>query len=377
MNITEYSPKDLFWIPKKLRHLLHLSNPFLINTLNIWNSWKSKLICQYSPSTPLSSIDWQSPDLKKVIETWKTHGVSKLKDILVKTSVITKRELEEKTESNLMWLHYFQLRSRLDQRDIQEHLQGGGEGGRETPFDILLALEDDSTKHKLSTIYHILIDAVSWPNTYLIKKWDQDCSLMDDERLSNSFPLTTLTVTNIFPIKIQLIKLLYRWYITPALLFKRKLKPSDGCWERCHQRADYIHWWWSCPLIQSFWQEVILAIQGITDFKLHNLPSVLLLNLCSEELVPSSKRRIVSILLSLAKTEIASRWKAPKQPDVSSWYDRIWKSFLLLNITDRILKLSTPTYRSTLECDWFPIFTYMSQKNIVFSKYYDITFRIF
>lgn len=130
MNITEYSPKDLFWIPKKLRHLLHLSNPFLINTLNIWNSWKSKLICQYSPSTPLSSIDWQSPDLKKVIETWKTHGVSKLKDILVKTSVITKRELEEKTESNLMWLHYFQLRSRLDQRDIQEHLQGGGGEGR-------------------------------------------------------------------------------------------------------------------------------------------------------------------------------------------------------------------------------------------------------
>lgn len=85
--------------------------------------------------------------------------------------------------------------------------------------------------------------------------------------------------------------------------------------------------------------------------KLQNSPSTLLLHLWSEE-VSRDKEQIITILLSLVKIEIAAKWKSDKEPSISSWFDSIWKSFILSKITDRIFTYTNPSYRSKLENNW-------------------------
>lgn len=69
----------------------------------------------------------------------------------------------------------------------------------------------------------------------------------------------------------------------------------------------------------------------------------MLLHLWSEKEVPADKDQMVTILLSLAKTEIAAAWKSTKAPSISSCFDRIWKSLILSKITER-----STTYSSVI-----------------------------
>lgn len=94
--------------------------------------------------------------------------------------------------------------------------------------------------------------------------------------------------------------------------------------------------------------------------------------------------KIGTILLSLAKTEIATHWKPTSDPSISAWFNRIWKSFILSNILScqkfylvksfilfNILLHTNPSYRSKLEITWFHVLEYMAEKHIISSKYKD------
>lgn len=246
-----------------------------------------------------------------------------------------------------------------------------------TAFEQLLALEDGSTKHKLSAIYKILLDLDMKPNTTYLEKWERDCNTTFTQQTWDTLFSSCLTSTNITPLKLQSIKLLYRWYTTPAKLYKLKLTPNNLCWKVCNQCTDYMHCWWHCPPVNSFWWDVGKIITDMKTCKVNFSPAAFLLNLWPEDDIPKYQEKSVSLLLSLANTEIASKWKSRKPPDLLSWYNRIWKSFLLSKITDRLLSTTTLSYHSILESTWLPILGYLAQNNIISSKYSDITFLIF
>lgn len=62
----------------------------------------------------------------------------------------TKQDIEQRSQKTLPWMYYFQLRSIFSREDFQEDLKK-----ENTPFEQLLALKDDSMKHKLSMLYTI------------------------------------------------------------------------------------------------------------------------------------------------------------------------------------------------------------------------------
>lgn len=189
-------------------------------------------------------------------------------------------------------------------------------------------------------------------NDSIIAAWEKDCKTMYLELAWDQLHSTYMTTMSIIPIKMQGIKLLYRWYMTPSWLYKAKLLNNDLCWKKCHQPTDYIHCWWHCPKITFFWLQIAWLIKEITTCELQHSPMTLLLHLWLEDEVPRDKEHIVTILLSLAKVEIAARWKPDREPSVSSWFDRIWKAFILLKITDKILKYTNSSYCSKLERNW-------------------------
>lgn len=92
---------------------------------------------------------------------------------------------------------------------------------------------------------------------------------------------------------------------------------------------NYIHCWWECPKMTLFWSQIHNIINDMVGCRLHNLAHIMQLHLWSEKEVPADKEHIVMIRLSLAKSEVAATWKLATAPNISSWFDRIWKSFIL------------------------------------------------
>lgn len=74
--------------------------------------------------------------------------------------------------------------------------------------------------------------------------------------------------------------------------------------------------------------EVQQTIVAMTFSKLHISPAHLILHRWSPDEVDEQKIHIVGMLLSLAKLEIASKWKSKTPPSLTNWYEKIWENFV-------------------------------------------------
>lgn len=128
--------------------------------------------------------------------------------------------------------------------------------------------------------------------------------------------------------------------------------------------ADYIHCWWSCPQVQDFWCKICDAIFDITTYRIQQQPETVLLHSWKEEL-PWSREQTIAILLILAKMEIASKWKDSKGPTITSWCNRIWNSFVMSKIIDKLMREMHVGYKSHLEEVWSEILQFLENLKIL------------
>lgn len=185
---------------------------------------------------------------------------------------------------------------------------------------------------------------------------------------------TTVLTTKIAPHRLQAIKILNHWYLTPSWLCRMKHLLTPDC---CGQRADTIHCWLRCPRLTPFWKEVLAVFTQMTGCDIDYSPSQVLLHNWDLDTMHPREARMVSTLLALEKTEIAAKWKSTVPTSVSNWYNRIWECFIISKITDEVLRNLSPTYHSSLERDWFPILSYLADRNIVSSRFLDKSFLTF
>lgn len=121
-NIHPYTAYDLLWLNSKQRLQLNITNTYLTTTLKIWNLWKPTLVRRYSKLITLTHHGRFAPDLEKILQGWRFSGLTTLKDITHKGHVLQKMDLETKTYSSILWLHYLQLRSKLSQKCFKTDL---------------------------------------------------------------------------------------------------------------------------------------------------------------------------------------------------------------------------------------------------------------
>lgn len=339
---------ELLWQTPKQRKQLQIPNTYLSTTLAIWDKRRCKLVRKYLRMMTLTHHGWFTSDVEKVIKEWKPEGGMRIKDVTKKGQLLQKQDLENMLQKKLMWIHYFQLRLTLTQKCVKDLLKNM------MSFELLLDMGDTSTKHKLSTIYKILLSLDPEPFKPTLAKWRRDCrkTLTDQDWniLQHSYAMTTSSLL----LKLQMIKLLYRWYLTPKQLNHIYKTSKVFCWKDCQAEADYLHCWWTCPVIQNFWTKVCDTINKISNYRLKLNPEVVLLHLWDTEL-PRTLDQTVAILLIFAKLEIASKWKCDKGPLLSNWYDRLWNGFVMAKITDKVLRETQAGYKSRLKDVWAPI----------------------
>lgn len=368
-NGTNQTPQEILWSPSCNRPKTLRFNSYCMLTLKIWDKWKPKLTGQLSPLLPLTAFLGFPEDIRRVIATWNSDAVYTLRDTTNRGEILPKADLERKTGRHLPWMHYFQLRSALSTPEVKRNLKR-----QTTSFEKLLVAKDPSMKNKLSILYHILLDYMPPAMDAHRKQWERECGRSLDSNLWDAIYQKSVLSTNISSLRLQAIKLLNHWYVTPSWLHKIKRLSTPRCWKGCGQPADTAHCWWQCPFIAPFWQEIHKIIKKMTLCSFDLTPSQMVLHDWPPDSIPPHKERIVSTLLALAKTEIAAKWKSKVSPTVQDWYERLWECFLLSKITDKILCSTNPIYHSSLERDWSSILTYLAEKNIVSNRFLDKSF---
>lgn len=96
--------------------------------------------------------------------------------------------------------------------------------------------------------------------------------------------------TTLLTIKLQLLKLLNRWYLPPERIHHFDKLSSPYCWKRCGQKVSYIHCWWECKIIKEFWNDVVEQINAMLALKIPSKAECLLLNYWETYNIPSCNK---------------------------------------------------------------------------------------
>lgn len=78
-----------------------------------------------------------------------------------------------------------------------------------------------------------------------------------------------------------------------------------------------------------------------------------------------SAKQSTTILLTLAKTEIATKWKSTTAPSVEQGQEKIWNCYIMEKTMDKVLRETCKGYHSKLERIWAPILTYLTEQNVL------------
>uniref|UniRef100_A0A803J4Y6 Reverse transcriptase domain-containing protein n=1 Tax=Xenopus tropicalis TaxID=8364 RepID=A0A803J4Y6_XENTR len=306
------------------------ASPLMKATIRAWqatNRLHPKPQKHYSEHTPL----WCNPHLKhfKSIpdpQLWAQHNIKYLSDIMENGILLPYPELKQKhTLPNRMLFRYLQLRHAAE-------TQFGHLPIETTPTHIETMIYSETLKKPLSSFYAQLIQVGSVSLNRLYTKWQADIPHLTQEHwvdiLDSAFEGTISSKD-----KMTQLNYLHRTYLTPHRLHGMNANISQNC-PRCqYTPANFIHMVWECPIIKTYWREVIQQIKEKTDIALPMDPITILLNQLGEITPRRAQNTLLSILCMYAKKAIAIHWKSRGGPSPHSWEQLIEKAIPLYKLT--------------------------------------------
>uniref|UniRef100_A0A8C5LLZ2 Reverse transcriptase domain-containing protein n=1 Tax=Leptobrachium leishanense TaxID=445787 RepID=A0A8C5LLZ2_9ANUR len=117
-------------------------------------------------------------------------------------------------------------------------------------------------------------------------------------------------------------KILTFWYRTPDRLQRMFPLHDPQCWRCKTALGDFMHIWWDCPMIQTFWKMVHAAVRTISDLDVELAPSTYIL-LQFPAPMKVMKRSVVLRLVTAAKLLIPLHWGKTSLPSWREWVDRV------------------------------------------------------
>ena len=202
-------------------------------------------------------------------------------------------------------------------------LKTGGIRMRLSELDNTIVLAK-SPKGLISKIYTSLLYSDSSGCDSLKLLWERDLEVtfapVDwDKICSGIFPKCTS-----ISIHEQNFKCFHRTYYTPVRLQNMFPDTSNLCYKCKTHKGTFIHVFWSCDHIQTFWKGVHSVIQEVTGKQLLLTPSFFLLNHDGpDNSLDTDTKSLLIILLFLAKKCILLRWSTPQVPTVDMWTSQI------------------------------------------------------
>lgn len=155
-------------------------------------------------------------------------------------------------------------------------------------------------------------------------------------------------------------KVVMRWYYTLKRLHKMNTTISPKCVKGCTEDADYLHNWWFCPAIKSFWLQILAGIKTIIDLDIPNTVECILLNYWTRPCPDPTSKDIAITLLTIAKTIITLKWRDSHPPTIKLWGKKFLEHFVLTKLEfSASLNVSSKAYNNFV-ATWFPILQYLN-----------------
>lgn len=170
----------------------------------------------------------------------------------------------------------------------------------------------------LSSIYIRLTCKDTSTLTPLFTKWQLDIPELTEEDWSEGLQQCIPLMISARDRFIQM-KFLHRVYYTPHRLANIYPGVEDVC-PKCRQSVGtFFHVVWSCPILQTYWREVVSDINGVAGLHLDVDPLVFLLGITDNLATTKHTKLFVFYAAYYARKEILLRWKLPDPPTTKAW----------------------------------------------------------
>ncbi|PIO38014.1 hypothetical protein AB205_0096360, partial [Aquarana catesbeiana] len=243
-----------------------------------------------SPNNPL----WFNPTLQELYslpdtKRWYSKGVKYLCHLYNAQGFKTFHQMSLDFDLPRSYLfHYYQLR-----HAIRAQFGSLKDPTNLPPLERLLRQPDPN---KLVSIYYAALTTDFNPRfSRAQEKWaSMDISLTEEDWTEFSDTYKTMVISS--GDRVIQVKFFHHSHLTPARLYKMGLKPSAECFHGCGGEADFMHCFWTCPLVQDFWVEVGSFISSALGLPNIIHPKNGLLGIFGDLQISSQAKRLLRIL---------------------------------------------------------------------------------
>uniref|UniRef100_A0A803J9X8 Reverse transcriptase domain-containing protein n=1 Tax=Xenopus tropicalis TaxID=8364 RepID=A0A803J9X8_XENTR len=296
------------WIPPKLRQGKQDYLPTTEASLKIWDSLihNDNLKNGLYPHFPI--VGFQLIDNLN-LNAWTQTNITAFADLFQKSIYQPFSYLRSKFKvPNTTFLTYLQLSSYLKTNSLQKLKALSTD--QERLFNLL--------KHpsKISQYYALLLEMNPQEISSYMKTWESEINTaIEPIDWNKAFSTLFSSISSIRLLETS-VKLMYRWYMTPARLYRIfPATASNKCWRNCNQIGTLTHIWWDCPVISQFWLTIFPILSELFRIDIPISPRLALLNLDLDH-IPWNKKRLLIHILAATRLLIARCWKSTTTPSL-------------------------------------------------------------
>ena len=202
------------------------------------------------------------------------------------------------------------------------------------------AYNSGNNKGIVSKLYRGLTTVKMDTTDYVKQRWEKELGIKITREMWLNAWKTQFSSTNSKTWRDFCWKNLIRFFITP----KQKAKQTDsqhGCWRECGEvLADHTHIFWSCPVIQPYWNKVTEIISKVIGCDINTTFTSLYLGIIPDS-INAMDAYLLKILLAASKKAITKHWLQKNCPPPT----------LFVNIVKQLHVLEQMTYSIRLQKD--------------------------
>lgn len=294
-------------------------NPVILNSISIWKM-AHKLLGYNELISPFTPI-WRNPCLSScfnddTFKSWDEAGMHEIRHLFNCSTFMSFPQIQN--IYNIPSTHtyrFFQVRHMI--KSIQHSLNEP----QPSKLDNLLNITDGINKC-ISKVYRIMIESSSTNIDNIKQKWEND---IGENITTTDWSHICLRIHNSFNFRHRLsqLKTVHRVYLTPEKMHKINGEISFLCWRCTRLKGTFLHIFWSCSLLLSFWSAVVDIISLCVKAPIPCSPKLCLLGTFHSDPWNKYQKIYIDRALMAARKCIAIHWKCINPPTISQWLNEL------------------------------------------------------